>query len=518
MKKSTMLLSLLVSAMVATSCQKSGEETTGSSTTELPIDKVYVSIDLSNTSSATRADGDKGDATEEESTISEVTLLTFDDAHNFIAARSEGTISGTVYTCAVSSDVSGFVAIVNPTDEVKAAMLTITSSNAYNRLSDVFAFSIDDVAEDGNFMMVSAGVLNDGTDVTGAITFYEGSLSTEESDPTPISINVDRLVSKFQYTEGSGLSSNAAGTVTIEGVKLNATNKTSYVYSEISLDDLTGDNVYRTDPNMALGADDLDQLNWLANKQDEGNFWNSGCEYVLENTANNSYYNYNNLTQAVVKATFTPVDGNGYLVEAGVSWFAINITGKGTTNMTFNDVVSFYSGTYTYLNENSVYVQVGVTRDTQDAMDIQLNHILGTDGRTWDDGLTLAELDAISYGGYMAATVPSDDSTDPDKNYIVQYYQNGLNYYDVFIQHDDAIEIGHLGRWGMVRNNSYTLNINSILAAGLPYIPDPNDPAIVDPNNPDPEDPEPADELDAYIEATIVVNPWVTWSQDVDLD
>lgn len=149
--------------------------------------------------------------------------------------------------------------------------------------------------------------------------------------------------------------------------------------------------------------------------------------------------------------------------------------------------------------------------DAKTSMDVQLNHILGTEDRTWADGVTLAELDARPYGGYKAATVAEQS------DYVIQYYQKAVNYYDVFIQHDDSQSIGHVGRWGMVRNNSYRMDISGIMQEGLPYIPDPTDPDIVDPENQDPTDPEPADQLNAYISVTISVNPWVIWYQDTVL-
>ena len=155
-------------------------------------------------------------------------------------------------------------------------------------------------------------------------------------------------------------------------------------------------------------------------------------------------------------------------------------------------------------------------------MNIQLRHILSGGNNTgitdWGNtDLTLEMLDAIPNGGYKAATVPGS-TLNPSANYIVQYYQKAICYYDIFIQHDSNVAVGSDGRWGMVRNNSYTLNISSIKKPGLPYIPDPTDPAIVDPTNPDPTDPEKPDVLDAYITATISVNPWTIWEQGADLE
>lgn len=87
----------------------------------------------------------------------------------------------------------------------------------------------------------------------------------------------------------------------------------------------------------------------------------------------------------------------------------------------------------------------------------------------------------------------------------MQYYPNSECYYAVNIKHDNQQQEGMLGRWGMVRNNSYTLQIDNINGAGTSYIPDPTDPDV-GPGNPDPSDPKPNDgESKAYIAVTITV-------------
>lgn len=68
-----------------------------------------------------------------------------------------------------------------------------------------------------------------------------------------------------------------------------------------------------------------------------------------------------------------------------------------------------------------------------------------------------------------------------------------------------------LGKYGVVRNNWYTLTINSVKQPGTPWIPDTTDPT--DPEKPGEND----DDAEAYLSVSITVNPWTTWSQGVDL-
>lgn len=102
----------------------------------------------------------------------------------------------------------------------------------------------------------------------------------------------------------------------------------------------------------------------------------------------------------------------------------------------------------------------------------------------------------------------------------ISYYKDGDNYYySSLIRHfQDGEGVGiptsgiasatdytlkHLGRYGVVRNNWYEININSISGPGDPVIPEPS------------EDPD--DTAEGYINCTINILSWAKRSQNVDL-
>lgn len=101
----------------------------------------------------------------------------------------------------------------------------------------------------------------------------------------------------------------------------------------------------------------------------------------------------------------------------------------------------------------------------------------------------------------------------------IKYYQDGvMYYYTSLIQHfgdvptkvdgtindlTDYKEEMHLGRYGVLRNNWYELNITSVGGPGEPEIP--KVPS------------EPADGTEGYINATINILSWAKRQQDVDL-
>ena len=496
MKKKSLFLSLFaLTALVG--CNNDIE--TGSNPTE-NIDKAYVSLSIS--APATSRSGGTEAGTSEESAITSVYLKAFKSDGTSIFSNLITAENGR-YKANVDKEAMYFYAVANAAagdqtalglagDWVSTKALAITANLA-------------SLTTANSFMMVNAG-LTAGSDITDALVKAE-NLSTNKSAPTEIKIAVDRLVSKFQYIKGTEfkiLPTGAKGDIT--GAKLNVTNKpeNSFLYSDISIQTAGTLNDYRTDKNMAsLNSDNsATTFNWLKNGKNEGSFVTT-AEYTLENTASAAAHNYNNLTQSVIKARYVPAELTA--VEIGDSWFAIFVKGEGTKYYDFAGVQGFYTA-------------LDKTKDSEiiASMDTQLNHILSPNDKTWET-VTLAELDAIDNGGYKAATVPGDEGN-PSKNYIVQYYQKSICYYDLFIQHDGSKDVGTDDRWGMVRNNSYTLTINSIKKPGLPYIPDPTDPEIVDPTNPDPTDPEKPDVTDAYIEAVISVNPWTIWNQDADLE
>lgn len=104
-----------------------------------------------------------------------------------------------------------------------------------------------------------------------------------------------------------------------------------------------------------------------------------------------------------------------------------------------------------------------------------------------------------------------------DTNHInIDYYKGGVCYYDAFIRHfnDDEAPLekngtdakeakGLLGRYGVVRNNWYVLNVNSVKGIGDSTVPEL--PA------------EPVDEKEFFLSVEINIMPWVMRSQDVEL-
>lgn len=102
----------------------------------------------------------------------------------------------------------------------------------------------------------------------------------------------------------------------------------------------------------------------------------------------------------------------------------------------------------------------------------------------------------------------------------ISYYKDGLNFYrTTLIRHFQDGEgvtvpesgiaaatdykLQHLGRYGVVRNNWYEININSISGPGDPEVDQPK--------------PDPDDSAEGFVNVTINVLSWAKRSQNVDL-
>ena len=109
-----------------------------------------------------------------------------------------------------------------------------------------------------------------------------------------------------------------------------------------------------------------------------------------------------------------------------------------------------------------------------------------------------------------------NDKVGLTKDAGISTYANGESYYIARIKHfGDALtpwtsgvygenNLAYLGRYGMLRNNWYELDVQNVSGPGYPDVPE------VKPNTPDDED-------DKYIKVSVKILKWAKRSQKVDL-
>ena len=525
MKLDKSFLTLFVGLAMA-ACSNDEEMATGGQD-QLPVDgrEAYMSVSVTMPkSTGTRAPG-KDHGSVEEQKVNEVLLALFDASNVCLETKTLGTTDyilnvggadkpgydGKAFK--VPSATAKVLAVINPSGKFKAACV---ASAPWSVINGAVEQTLDEVigASKDNFMMINAG---DNTNPTNGalaeakvkkvgdagISDVAAAIAAAETDRSKIF--VDRIVAKVSLgTNPAGVIVPAGVTCTFGNWALNVTNKSMFPYSEIVMPaGGSADADYRIDPNYEKAGFNVSQFNYLK-VSDKGvlpaDFSPmTDSKYCLENTMEHDAQTQAQTTSAVASAVYTPGS-----FTVGESWFRL----LGTTYKTLADLQVVYNAAKAAgTAADAAQTQVITLCDQFHA---RIAKAATAQGKTVSGdfaSITITELDDLKSGGeYSKPDAAAGETVG------VEYFQKGVCYYNILIRHDDAITATMaLGKYGVVRNNWYTLTINSVKQPGTPWIPDTT-------NSTDKKDPgEDDDDKEAYLSVEITVNPWTTWSQGVDL-
>lgn len=423
----------------------------------------------------------------------------------------------------VDASTKKILVAINPSDKFKTACVKTSAWSVINAAVDEEVKNVAEVVEEtagvkkGNFMMINAGnntQPNAGALVAANVKIVDGTTilnetkAKEEAKKDPSKVNVDRVVAKVTLQEKTGGATVDNGaSCTFGDWALNITNKSMYPYSEIVIPagaSVDASNVpadYRIDPNYELADFNVSKFNYLKVASDgtlPADFSAmTDSKYCLENTMNAVAQTQAQTTAAVVSAVYTP---NSF--DKGKSWFRL----LGVTYKTLIDLQTVYNAAKAAATPDALQTQIITLCDQfYTRMKAAATNQSKTFSAANFASITIAELDAIENGGEYSK--PAAGQT-----VGVEYFKKGVCYYNILIRHDSNITGNMaLGKYGVVRNNWYTITINSVSQPGSPWLPDNTDPT--DPKEPGEDD----DPKDAYLAVTITVNPWTTWSQGVEL-
>ena len=524
MKLDKSFLTLFVGLAMA-ACSNDEEMATGGQDL-LPVDgrEAYMSVSVAMPkSTGTRAPGEHH-GTADEQNVNEVLLALFDVSDVCLETK---TLATTDYILNVGgankagydgkafkvpSATAKVLAVVNPSDKFKTACVASASWSAINGAVEQTLDEVTGTSKD-NFMMINAG---DNTNPTNGalaeakvkkvgdagISDVAAAIAAAETDRSKIF--VDRIVAKVSLgTNPAGVIVPAGVTCTFGNWALNVTNKSMFPYSEIVMPaGGSADADYRIDPNYEKAGFNVSQFNYLK-VSDKGvlpaDFSPmTDSKYCLENTMEHDAQTQAQTTAAVASAVYTP---NSFTV--GESWFRL----LGVTYKTLADLQVVYNAAKAAGTADAAQTQVITLCDQFYARIAKAAAAQGKAVGADFASITITELDDLKSGGeYSKPDAAAGETVG------VEYFQKGVCYYNILIRHDDAITatMAH-GKYGVVRNNWYTLTINSVKQPGTPWLPDTTNPT-------DPKDPgEDDDDKEAYLSVEITVNPWTTWSQGVDL-
>lgn len=413
------------------------------------------------------------------------------------------------------------------------------------------------------FLMTSAPVYS-GSDMK---TLTECITSTNEAEAKtkPTTISVERVVAKvdlktsekykqdptdldkmyFTVEEGS----HSGDRITILGWALGNTNKSAFPFRQVD-PVWASDNAYdflwehaispsksrihwAVDPNYGqiASADKFLTPKEIATFIDQPT---KAVEYCLENTSDYPMMLKSQTTRLIVKAKYIPntakptASGNNTVDDDGETWWSFTTVAEhySAKNMYWNIIGWAHDNLNTANDMPAVpTVATGITVTENN------NELIGaTTDRNWtitlvkngDFHYKLAKVTYYPTGVSIAKELTGDALAGfHSSKGEVQKYDKGVCYYEIFIRHFTEAEGGyaptdgtpwikegeyeakHLGRYGVVRNNWYTVTINSIKQPGEPTIP-------VDGN-------EPVDAATAYIDCSIEITPWARRNHSVDL-
>ena len=224
-------------------------------------------------------------------------------------------------------------------------------------------------------------------------------------------------------------------------------------------------------------------------------------QYCLENTFNLENMVQGQTTRVIFKANYTP---NGFTEADGKTFYKVGTSvalwkQKDLENHIKAAVTKVISGATT---DNTT---INLTAEGNNITTAG-NHVIKASNITVT-GHEVTEAEEKAVNEKVGLTEKAGIST----------YANGESYYIARIKHfGDALtpwnsgdtygtnNLAYLGRYGMLRNNWYELDVQSVSGPGYPDVPD------VKPSTPDDED-------DKYIKVSVKILDWAKRSQNVNL-
>ena len=222
--------------------------------------------------------------------------------------------------------------------------------------------------------------------------------------------------------------------------------------------------------------------------------------YCLENTFNLENMKQGQTTRVIFKASYTP---NGFTAADGKTFYKV---GTSVALWKEKNLVDHIKAAV------SKVIPVTTTDDIIIKLAAEGNNITAAGNHEIKasnisvKGHTVTDAEVKAVNEKVGLTEKAGIST----------YANGESYYIARIKHfgDELTpwksgetyndNLKYLGRYGMLRNNWYVLDVNSVSGPGYPDVPE------VKPNTPDDED-------DKYINVSVKILDWAKRSQTLDL-
>lgn len=428
-----------------------------------------------------------------------------------------------------------------------------TAGLSYKEWNDqILSPDLDELAKTGEFYMANAPLCESGK-VTTLVTIDKSKIYATEAEAktkTSADVYVERGVAKMTVADpGTKTVTDKATTkptksqVTFSNWALDITNKKTYAVHNIdglstdfpaiwTRERFTGTNnrvYWGKDPNYdnkdlkkndATGDGLRDkEFNFITATSEINKDFTKGTNtnpvYCLENTFNLTNMYQGQTTRVIFKATYTPMNDAGVsLAETDGTFYTI---GNMKTILKETDLEAAVNAAATSALQDCVVDYTNLKKEGSHVItleDIKENassttHLDGTtkygaDKKTGDDIVT----EINTKLGLKAGR--------PEEMVGINTYYKGVTYYIARVKHFGSLtpwksgesygtdNATYLGRYGMLRNNWYDLEVGNVYGPGYPGVPP------VDPNQPD-------DENEKYLSVSVKILSWAKRSDKVDL-
>lgn len=381
--------------------------------------------------------------------------------------------------------------------------------------------------------------------------------TAEESKAEPAAeVYVERSVAKvtIKGAEGSKLLTGSTDIhYQVEGFALDNTNSTSYIVRNADQTNAEN-NPWYTLKSQSSSVNGNDQYRFIGNTAVKAGYYrtywakdpNYDVQYDPTHTEIPQLQTSNTPTFAATSDALYCME-NTFTVQNQIAKYTTRALlkvcfwkGAETTKPSTTEDLYMYNNDVKTLNKKDGFTNAGI---------LEVNKIPAVKGyKGGVSGLEFTDKDSegnvqikkVTFVNGGSEEVTTDEVTHPNTSIFkiirehfgnISVYEKGYAYYPVLIKHFgdqltpwntwetdpnkpsaggiDQIypttnrDANYLGRYGVVRNNWYELNIKSVKRPGKPGINTPD-------NTPD-------DELDSYISVSINILSWAKRSQDVDL-
>ena len=238
------------------------------------------------------------------------------------------------------------------------------------------------------------------------------------------------------------------------------------------------------------------KVEWVAESATAGDNY----KYCIENTMAAGYQKFGAATRLVLKGQYAPWKSGEFTL--GNDWYRLP---NGTNSVNFKSFADLLAA----------YTPAKAKETASDPMTAQEKLLVSACELFYTQ--IKSELTANDPGDFASLTQAILDDNNIQnggelckKEGCIYWYPKSLNYYYYEIRHDNAANsYMEYGKYGVVRNNYYTLTLTKVNGNGTPWYPGGG-----------PEDPDEEEDIDkkgAYLHFEIKVAPWIYWTTNFEI-